>query len=820
MLHTGALANENPQNQGPDPGVAQQVEAPEEKSFPLTVPIFDVDAPVGTVGILLTPSGEYQIPRASLLKLIEGLAGAERAAQISAKLPDTQYIRREDAANAGFTLTYDPGRVALVLRLPVADRLANEIAISRPPSVPEPTEARVEPAKFSAYTNFAFGVGNDPGIGGSETSATLRLQSAVRMRNFVIENEAFLETGEQAGRTLSRSATRISYDIPTAGIRASAGDIFTTSRGFTRSEDILGVSVFKNVEIFNPFAATRPTGKQSFTLARSANVDIFINNQLVQQVRLPPGSYDLTNFAQLDGANDIRIETRDDLGELNSFNFTSFFDSDLLVPGMAEWQINAGVRSLRSDRQITYDFGEPVVSGFYRRGVSETLTLGGSAELRENRALIGAEIVNANRLANVSLDIAASYTDKDIGAAIAFTLQPRLPEKIRSISRSFDVFAELTSRNFGDNPFNGLGESARFGFRYTDLIMNGRVSLSATGSYTTSSNARRDGYEASLSLGYRFENGFVARVTPNYRQSTSGRSEAAVRFSLTKSFGPRIRSRATYDTRDNRALAEFDYISQFGGVGTYGINVAASRADNEDGNLSANANYIGNRFEANANYTQIIEGNEAFDRGRISASFETAIAFADGEFAIGRPINDSFAIATKHPSLGNRQVIIDPAVNDRGDRARSGALGPALVSNLGSYSISKPSYTVDGLPIGYDLGTGIFEFFPPNRSGYSVEVGNTNNASLIGTAIGKDGQPLSLVRGKLTSTEDANLEEKIVFTNKAGRFGLLGLKPGAEYRIDIPEANFTYLFRVPETVDVEDANSIFNLGEIKSNGSE
>lgn len=781
--------------------------------FPLVVPVLDIDAPIGTAAVQVNRAGDVRIARDTLLPILERLVGADGAATYAKALAANNSVDSNTAKLAGFTMRFDMKRVSLILEMPVDSRSTIELALSAPPREPEASQSRQVPADFSAYTNFALAMIDDPSITSGGTRTTLQMQSAMRLGGFVLENESYLEAGSGASKTFSRMGTRLSRDFPTLGIRASVGDIFTVSRGFLRSEDIMGVSIFKNIEVFNPFVAARPTGRQSFTLDRSANVDIYVNDQLIRQVRLGPGNYDLTNFPQLQGANDIRIETRDDLGEVRSYDFSSFFDSDLLAPKLDEWQFNAGFEATRFDRQIKYRFSEPVVSAVYRRGINETMTLGASAEVRDYRQLVGVEVVSANRFANISFDLAAAHTEGQVGAAAAITFQPRLPMGIEAPGRTFDLFAELATEGFGLNPFNGLGKSIRTGFRYADLLGGKRFSLSFSGVFTAAENTSTHGYELTASIGYRAENGFIVRVTPSHRQSLNGRKESAVRLSLTKAFGAKSRARATYDTRENRMLTEYDYVSQFGGIGTFGANVVASRANNEDGSISGNLNYIGNRFEANVGYSQLVEGPNGFDRGRTNVAVQTAIGFAGGKFAIGRPVSDSFAIVDAHDNLGKRQLIVDPGANERGDRARSGALGPALVSDLGSYNIGRLGVMVDDLPQGYDLGTGILEYSPPYHSGYNSEVGSGRNASAFGLIVAVDGQPLSLARGVATSSDDAEFGEQMLFTNRAGRFGLLGLTPGKSYQVKFAEIGALFVVDIPS-----DTTGLVNIGTVKAEG--
>jgi outer membrane usher protein len=791
--------------------VAQSV--PTDQLFALTIPVIDINAPVGTVSARIGRTGDYRIPTASLLPILERIYSAGQFAALRARLEGLTEIGPGDAARLHLPIRFDAARVALILEPAPGDRAETLLEIGRSSRAPEAGPSRHAPEALSGYLNMSFGVVDDPTLGIGRTRGTLLLDSAVRLADFVLENSASVEIGGVDGMIFNRQATRLTHDFPEAGIRASVGDLFTSSVGFTGSEDILGISIFKNVDVFDPFQTSRPIGRQSFILSRPSDVDIYVNGALIRQSRLQAGTYNLTNFPMVDGANDVTLQIRDDQGQVRTFAFTSFFDSELLGAGISQWELNVGVNATRFNRQIKYDFNDIVGAGYYRRGVTNALTLGANASYFSRRLIVGAEAIAATPIANISFDLATSLNRGAVGVAGALTFQPLLPRGWLESGRSIDGFAEFATSNFGTNAIGGFGQRLRVGVRYNDLFMNRRLAFSASASYTSTYGGGRDGFEGSMSLGYRFNSDFVLRVTPNYRHSTGGHGEAAVLVSLSKTFTRRNRARLTYETRNNRMLAEYDYQSQNGGIGTIGANATLSRADNEESIVDLAANYVGNRFEGSAGYTHIVSDGRSGDLGRLRASVGTAIAFAGGDFAIGRPVRDSFAIVRPHATLGSRQVVVGPGLNDQGDRARSGALGPALLSDVGSYAISRVPYDVVDLPPGYDLGSGLFEFFPPYHSGYGVTVGSNRLASAIGVILDRDGHPLPLAVGSVTSATDRDFAPQQIFTNRNGRFGITGLVPGNVYLARFSDAGVTVRVEIPAT-----ATGFVNVGTIAERG--
>lgn len=799
------------------PAVAQDGAQPPAASrlFPLTVPVLDIDRPVGTISARVSQTGDYRIPVASLLPLLQPLYSVSEFSVISGRLQGVQEIGPDDVARLRLPLRFDAQRVALVIAVPANARGSTDLELSSLGRAPEPSASRQNPAGFSGYLNVNFGFVEDPTLGIGKTRGTFLLESGLRLGGFVLENSATVEIGGAPDRTFSRQATRLTYDIPSANIRLAAGDLFTPTVGFLGSVDMLGISAFRNVTVFDPFQNSRPTGRGSFILAEPSDVNIYVNGALIRQVRLQPGNYNLSNFPLVSGANDVRVEVRNDRGQAQTFTFSSFFDADLLAPGIAQWEVDAGVQATRFNQQVSYDFGDLVVAGFYRRGVSETLTLGANARYVNRQAIVGAEAVTATPIANISFDLAASRGSRRTGVAAAVTVQPQLPDSWRGRGRTLDGFVEYSSRNFGDNAVTGFGQGFRAGIRYSDVLIANRLTFSASAAYSRVYGPGNDGWDASVSLAYRFNYDFILRVTPEYRNTIAGESPFSVFVSLTKRFGRTSRADASYDSRDNRYLAEYDYRSQYGGIGTFGANLTVSGADGQQNLADGTLEYIGNRFEVSGGYAQVLNDGRAGDLGRVRFNVGTAIAFADGVFAIGRPVRDSFAIVRAHPTLGDRQVIVGPHVEGQGDRARTGALGAALLSDLGSYSLSRVLYDVANLPAGYDLGTGSFEFFPPYRSGYSAVVGSNRLASAIGIAADAAGQPLALAVGTVTSVNDSGFADQQVFTNRSGRFGIIGLAPGKTYEVRFPAAGVRIRIVIPA-----DATGFVNVGTLSGTGGQ
>jgi outer membrane usher protein len=182
-----------------------------------------------------------------------------------------------------------------------------------------------------------------------------------------------------------------------------------------------------------------------------------------------------------------------------------------------------------------------------------------------------------------------------------------------------------------------------------------------------------------------------------------------------------------------------------------------------------------------------------------SMTLGTAIAFADGAFAIGPPIRGhGFAIVEPHPSLAGRRVTI--GTHDH-PYAHSDALGPALVTDVPAYAPRSLPVDVDDLPLGYSLGQGGFETHAPYRGGYRIVVGSDYSVTAYGTLLDAGGEPLGLVSGTAQEVDQPD-KQVAVFTNAAGRFGIDGVAPG-RWIIEMAAepGSVRYVIEVPKGTD-------------------
>jgi outer membrane usher protein len=526
-------------------------------------------------------------------------------------------------------------------------------------------------------------------------------------------------------------------------------------------------------------------------------VEVRMNGNLVRRIELEPGAYDLQDFPFTQGANDVELTITDDSGRTERVDFNIFLDQGQLAEGLSEFAVHAGFLAPLGPRGPRYG-DRPAFSGFYRRGMNDRLTLGANFQADGKGVMGGGEAVIATPigalagLASVShvagvgrgwaglASFQRSFSNDGLGSdTLLLTLEARSRDFAAiGISQPVNPYSLLVGASYGRTLAQDLyaGVDARY--------------------------SRGRGAEADLSsLRGTLSWNIAPRLSFNgelgYDHDARG-GRFATLFNLTYRFDRQSSLRADYDSRYDRARLAYQ---TFGGsgIGSYTLNADLERSDIGVG-TSVTGNYYGNRAELGFSHYGLFERDLGGSAGqRSSLRFGTALAYADGAASIGRPVHDAFAVVKAHRSIADDAVLVD--ASGESAAASTGRLGSALQSSLSSYSDRSLTVSAPDAPVNVDLGAGSFRLLPPYRGGYLLTVGSDYNVSAVGRLLDPQGQPVTLVSGTATELAEPDREPIAFFTNRDGRFGVIGLAPGQWLLQTTGGAPLSYVLDIPDTQD-------------------
>lgn len=608
----------------------------------------------------------------------------------------------------------------------------------------------------------------------------------------------FYEFDYDEGRTSESFRRRdilLTHDDFKRGLRYSLGDIRPTVSPFQLSPSILGFNVERDYSAINPFKNLRPSGRSTFTLDRLSTVSFEVNGAIINTVELVPGTYSIEDFPLVTGLNDVKVIIDDGTSRVEAANFSTYVDISLLAEKITNFGFTAGVlRDTDSDVDGIRYQNDPVLLGFYEKGLSRNLTVGANIELGQDHSLISTKaIFGLNEFGVIAFNGVISNRD-DFGRGVNSLIQYNLQKQLRNgwFSQT-DIQASFQSDNFlSIGELQSVGQESEFNAR-TSFSKNS-INFTIGASLREVDDGLRQSLSATFSKGFRR---FGLSLGYQYSKSDFDTDGADNRFSISIStqFG-KSRAQARYNSNANEFSSEWRSRTSrdLGAINTR-VSANASEFAN-DGELDLG--YVNSRFELAARHRTISSKlADGVDSSGTNITASASFGYADGKFAFGRPFSSGFAIVDVHKNLRGKKVSISRNSREGQVVSTTRRLGTALIPVDSSYRTLRYAFSVDDLPIGYDIGEGEIQLFPGHLAGYEVMLGSDAANTVIGSLFWPDGTPLVLTSGKVISDSGT---ESIVFTNRTGRFVAEKLAYGSyQLRFGENDNEFSGQFEVAES---------------------
>lgn len=635
-------------------------------------------------------------------------------------------------------------------------------------------------------------------------SGKVRFETVARTHDWVLESESFYQSS--TADPWRRGDLRLIRDNIERSTRFVIGDQYWPAQPLMRAHKLAGLSLTKNFSI-TPYRTTQPSGYQEFLLSSASTVEIFVNEQLKRTLALGPGTYTVNDLPLANGANDFRLRIVDAYGQESRVDVPIYTGHSLLAQGLREFGLIAGVPSVQVLGAPSYDVDNSLISGFYRTGLSETVTLGLAGEVAAKSWIIGTQSALATQLGNFVLNFSAGRVSGG-NSGITTQLGYRLYQALGSGrgERIWDFSAVRMSKNYlRSNTGPVAPASHNLALRMTQPL-NARSHISLSVNQKSSANAA-DIFSTAVSFAYRMRSGLTIRVSGS-KSSNSVDSPGDV-FSLSYSYpfgNARQNIQGSFDSRNNRRGMHWQLSPARSDFGT---NAALSYTADKDARfLDGLLAFRGDRFDASINHKYVDNiasntGLSAFTR----LNFSTALVMAGGALGVTRHVADSFAIVVPHENYTDFQIGLKARNSSR--ETTNGILGSAVTGRLTSYELHQLEVNVDNLPLGYDLHNTNPTIKPKYRSGVVIPVGNAASVILRGQLLARDGVVLELRSGILHSVGDEDGKPIRFFTNRQGKFTVSGLRPG-QYKLLLDGFDRTAVVVIPAN-----SRGVFNCGRIQ-----
>ena len=741
----------------------------------IAVPFFINDQPQGQAIVVIAEGSASQVQAAPVLEQTASILRPDLQSQLAAIVDSEGYLSLAQLQQLGIEVVFDQTQLELYLQIPAALRRTNVVGVTGLP--PEAADA-LPVSNVSGYLNIL--AGEDIVWSGSGNTGRqplrIALDGALNVSGWVLEGRANVIEGGAPG--FSRGDVRLVHDDPANALRYIAGDLsIPVSGAFQTVVPLGGISVSRNYSL-QPYRVTRPTGEFTFFLERPARVEIYINGVRVQQLQLEAGPQDIRNLALSTGANDIQLVITDDLGQVQRLDFATALAGNLLAPGLQQFSYNLGFPSRTLSGQRQYQWDEPQLALAHRWGASPTVTLGGYAQLTPSYQMVETDGVWASAVGNWGWDVAASHTS-ELGTGLAMRLQYELPPSPQdATNRSLRVAAEYRGDRF--TTFGSLSPSPDWltlSAAYSQRIF-GDTSLNVGGGYRLGRD-QPDSYTANLGLSRSLGNGLSGSLNLNHSRNQQGQDETRAFLGLSWLMPQRRQSLALNTTVSSNAAISNRLSwsrSPERRLRSPGLAVDLNRGD-QGYDLSGRLTYTDYRFDLGLTHDVALPSQPgATTSNTTRLTFGTALVFADGHFGWSRPITNSFVLVVPRDRWRGQTIGVNPSQDSYA--AVVDGFGPAVLPDLQPYYVSRLRLDAPEAPLGYDLGTDQYVIMPSYRSGTLIMAGTEASAFVRGVLVDEAGAPLGLQSGEVVSLSDADWAAQPLFTNRIGRFALLGFTPG------------------------------------------
>ncbi|MEJ0043412.1 MAG: fimbria/pilus outer membrane usher protein [Rhizomicrobium sp.] len=285
------------------------------------------------------------------------------------------------------------------------DRLAPQAFDLRAPATPEATTAGVG---FIGQYDLAGTVDNF-GHPGDTASLGAALAGTVFTPFGTLTANGFAQIQPGASRFM-RLDTTAEFDEQDSMRHWLVGDAISGGLDWSRSVRFAGLQIATDFAL-RPDLATFPLPSFFGQTAVPATVDVFVNSARVFETDLAPGPFQIDNLPVITGAGQASIVLRDVLGRETTAVLPFFATDALLRPGLSAYDFDIGF--LRQNYGIrSFDYGEAAMTGTYRIGVADWLTLETHAEAARDVQLAGGGAAfSLGHYGAMQIAAAASHSD-------------------------------------------------------------------------------------------------------------------------------------------------------------------------------------------------------------------------------------------------------------------------------------------------------------------------------------------------------------------------------------------------------------------------
>lgn len=432
---------------------------------------------------------------------------------------------------------------------------------------------------------------------------------------------------------VSRLNTSFQIEFPEKYQMLTLGDTFTVYNPLLDSVRFGGISFGTNFTSYPDFIYWNvPTLKGSATLP--STVDLYINGVNIYQNNITPGHYNINTGASIQQAGEAQVVVEDVLGNRTVQSFSVYVNSQLLRPGLNEYNVSLG--KLRYDYNYEpNDYRDFFGNVYFRRGITDSTTLGTNLTYSDdvqNIGLLWTQAIGKYAL----LDTMASSGHSDFGDG--YSLGAAVSRSSRRLG--YGVSGKYYSPEYRGLGFDDLGQNIKYdNLAYLSIfelpiINNLNINYIERTYYPNSDNAFSD--SKLVTVGFSRMIGRQASFAFNYYKDFGDIENDGAYISLNYNFDQRRSANLSYNVDEQVDLSySRSSITQNGVDYTVGASY-----QQDDGSVGYNA-YTALKMPAGNLY---LSHDEDDDFSFSQADYQGAVVWLGRKVALTKYVSNAFAL--------------------------------------------------------------------------------------------------------------------------------------------------------------------------------
>ena len=695
----------------------------------------------------------------------------------------------------------------------------------------------LEPARFSFQSNISLFASmqytSTPEVIGLNVS--MSLANTFSFWNMTFSLPVSLSYYLSSGFTPNIGSWSGYMDFPEENLRLSFGNV--GNAGFSTGSPF-GFVLEKSYGFGTGTALTNQY-TQTITLTEDSMVNIVVNGSSVFAKTLALGTYRLTDFVFTTGANEIVVTIHPmSMGEDTSrdeiLKFGQSYDTSLMAKGESVWRFGASIpKTLRqkgTGDDVAYGFVVPAIPTYSSRDgwrmMESVFDFSGLSVFWDQTIGLTHSYTQTHSFSFVIEQKAGVYQGI-FGASVAGILATDIGTTRAGVNASLssenpgrNSFSVNASQGFVADALKPLSLSASYSLThdmhmlsantgYSLALGSVRLGLSFSTSYRIAATAgvsieKPWTWSGSLSVGASLGKSGSLSVNASINQDMAFYATASFSYSIGQNS-----MNASVTTNSGKTFvgnAGWYYRPSSDSRNNFQVNISGINfASPQDHVLSASWSRSGELFSMSVRQQA---GNE-YSRFTTSLSMNTALAFADGEFAMTNSLYGPFLIVSPQKSLKDATVSVSStASTDSGVRRKT--FGNVLYTRLTMYKPNNVVVYASNGSLFTSSGSFLFKMTPYARQGFLARIMLEASIAVSGVILHDADNPYDSYSSPIynvtlasdgVGVQDIEIDnESYFFTDIDGRFILSDLKSGL-YMIDLNVGGQWYaaFFEVPST---------------------